>query len=296
MRLNVYYTNSPTYSSGDVWVEVYTLWGDGLGVHELEEEWPERYRHGTVYAASVFTFYVTQVQANDDIYLVSSGAVSCADGVLNATHAAVRGAGKGSVATIDTVGLPIGDYYFCHSPNGLGYEMQRNYRVHLSGPIDPYRSQVCCANNTMLAGDVTTCQVYAVDEAGDPTGAMEDECSFGYTHIRGGGGEDLCVMDAAPHKAALGGVFEFSFVSYTSGCYGRVGVAYRGVLLGSKVAMLTFVAGIPYSSHATSECAADPTTGALQCNVTKRDLHHNPTEICHTYYGSNPSPLHCEKV
>ena len=295
------YEGALSSSGGGVRLEVATLWGADVNTGAEEEFWPRTSRMGTVYAPTTVTFPLglAGVVNNDRVFLVTAVASGCASAQsrLNQTEATVVVAASGvAIAVLDTAGLPVGDYLLCHEAMGLGLVMQRRFPVHLSGPLDPHRSVVCCTNNTMAVGSDTTCAVQAVDDAGEPTGASVDECHFGFSHLRDGAGAALCAASIRPAKTSTAGEFTFSFVSYASGCAGRVGVTYRGVLLGGKVAMLTFRPGPAHPGHATSECETDAASGALGCRVTKRDLHHNPTEVCSTYYGTNPSPVHCEPV
>ena len=258
--------------------------------------WSEEYRTGTTYSSQTRISLKTEsVQDGDELFLVWE-TENCTNPTPSRTSPVARAnvSDSDSFVLFDTIGMPIGNYYICQRPLGLSYILQDRTIIILRGGIDPYRSVPCCSfgNNTMTAGDVISCDILTFDSNGNPTGAVEDECHFGFTILKDGAGNSVCAHETHPVLLPEAGHFQFQFTPYASGCLSRVGISYRGVLLSGKVLMLTILPGTPVTYKATSKC--EMTSGELQCDVTKRDEHNNAVEICRTNYGNDPF-VHCEK-
>ncbi|KAJ9442272.1 hypothetical protein DIPPA_09120 [Diplonema papillatum] len=262
------------------------------------DAWPELARIAAIYASAgmTFTFPMVLVEDGDPVYLVTSEAVNCTDPgtTVASSTSAIVGSGVGAKVTFPANTAPRGTYYMCFATQGKEYHFLDTYPVYLRDVIDPLLSRVCCADggNTMLVGDPTTCTITALDTAGEITGSVDDECRFGISPLKDGAGGDICAAGIKPAFVEIG-VFTFSFVAEASGCNARVGVFFNAAPL-SNVVMLTFLPGVPVANHTTSTCAMD-NTGSLACNITKRDSLHNPTEVCYTSYGSEPT-VDCRAV
>ncbi|KAJ9442268.1 hypothetical protein DIPPA_09117 [Diplonema papillatum] len=263
-----------------------------------DDAWSEPERTLPLYASAgmTFTFPMVLVEDGDPVYLVTSEAVNCTDPgtTVASSTSAIVGSGVGAKVTFPANTAPRGTYYMCFATQGKEYHFLDTYPVYLRDVIDPLLSRVCCADggNTMLVGDPTTCTITALDTAGEKTGSVDDECRFGISPLKDGAGGDICAAGIKPAFVELG-VFTFSFVAEASGCNARVGVLFNAAPL-SNIVMLTFLPGVPVADHATSTCEMD-NTGSLACNVTKRDSLHNPTEVCYTRYGSEPT-VDCKTV